>query len=183
MKRNSLKLSDMTKIALCSTLLSISSYLIIPVPFTPIVFSLHTVVVNLTALILTCRQSIYTIIIYLLMGLIGLPVFAGGSAGADKLFGLTGGFYFGFLFSVIAINLLKGDGKFLRYFLVTVGVGIPIQHFLAIIFMCFYNGFNLKLAVMTVSLPFLVTDIIKCAIASLLAISLNKALYIKAKSD
>lgn len=167
----------MTKIALCVAVLSASSYLVLPLPFTPIVLSLHTVIVNLIGLILKPKHAAYTILIYLLMGLIGLPVFSGGTAGAGKLLGPTGGFYFGFLLAVIAISLLKGNKpKFLRYALVTILAGLPIQHLFAILFMCIHNGFNLKAALLSVSLPFIPGDVIKCLMASGVGVALNRIL-------
>ncbi|MBQ8624595.1 MAG: biotin transporter BioY [Agathobacter sp.] len=168
---------NLTKTALCIALLCVSSYLVLPLPFTPIVISLHTIMVNLIGLVLKPKTAAITMLTYLLMGLIGLPVFSAGTAGAGKLFGPTGGFYFGFLFAVIAISLLKGRKNSLaRYVLVTICVGLPIQHFCAILMMCFHNGFQIQAAVVTVSLPFVLGDIVKCIMASIAGVALNKAL-------
>lgn len=176
-RENSVKIKELTKIALCVAILCVSSYLVIPLPFTPIVISLHTIMVNLIGLVLTPRQSGLTILIYLLMGLIGLPVFSIGSSGPGKLFGPTGGFYFGFLFSAITISLLRGKkNNFKRYSLVTIGLGLPIQHICAVLMMCIHNGFQIQAAVLTVSLPFIVGDIIKCIMASVIGVSINKVL-------
>lgn len=177
LNKKALNLSGMTQTALCIALLTVSSYLAIPLPLTPIVLSFHTVVVNMIGLILGWKHAAYTILVYLLMGLIGLPVFSGGAAGPGKLFGATGGFYFGFLFAVIVISLLKGKGnKFTRYSIVTICAGLPVQHLLGIIFMCFYNDFDIGAATAMVSLPFIPADIIKCIIASMIAVSFNKGL-------
>lgn len=166
---------SMTQIALCVTLLSVTSYLVIPLPFTPIVLSMHTVMVNLIGLLLKPKHAACTIGLYLLMGLIGLPIFSGGTSGPAKLFGPTGGFYFGFLFAVVLISLFKGEKiNLIRYIVVTIFLGIPVQHMFAIAFMCFHNGFNLKAAALTVSIPFIPGDIIKCVIASIIGVSLNK---------
>ena len=97
-KRNIIEIQNMTRIALCTAILCVSSYLVIPLPFTPIVFSMQTVMVNLIGLILKPKSAALTILMYLCMGMIGLPVFSGGSAGIGKLIGPTGGFYFGFFF-------------------------------------------------------------------------------------
>ena len=176
-RENRVKIKELTKIALCVAILCISSYLVIPVPFTPIVISLHTIMVNLIGLILTPRQSGLSILVYLLMGLIGLPVFSLGASGPGKLFGPTGGFYFGFLFSAITISLLKGKkNNFKSYSLVTVGIGLPIQHICAVLMMCLHNGFQIQAAVLMVSLPFIIGDIIKCIMASVIGASLNKVL-------
>ena len=174
-KRNTLHIASITKIALCVAILCASSYLVIPLPFTPIVLTVHTILINLIGLIFKPKEAAYTILTYILMGLIGLPVFAGGTTGPGKLFGPTGGFYFGFLFAAIAISLLKGkENNFPRYILITLVVGIPIQHIFAILFMCFYNNFHIQSALLTVSLPFLPGDILKAVIASALARTLNK---------
>ena len=177
LKNNRLHIVTMTKIALLVAILSISSYLVIPLPFTPLVLSLHTVMVNLIGLLLKPRYAAYTILIYLIMGLIGMPIFSGGTAGPGKLFGPTGGFYFGFFFAVIVISMLKGKkAHFIRYMLVTIGAGLPIQHIFAILFMCFHNGFQITSAFFTVSLPFIAGDIVKCILASMLGAAINKVL-------
>lgn len=172
-----LKIQDLTKISLCVALLCITSYIVIPLPFTPIVISLHTIMVNIIALILKPKESAFTVLIYLLMGFIGLPVFSAGTSGPGKLFGPTGGFYFGFLFAVIAISLLKGKkNSFLRYSIVSITIGMPIQHLFAVLFMSIHNGWNFSAAFVTVSLPFIVGDIAKCIMAASIGVSLNRVL-------
>ncbi len=183
-RKSKLDIRIMTKAALCISLLSISSYLVIPLPFTPIVLSLHTVMVNLIGLILSPTQAGLTVGVYLIMGLIGLPVFSAGSSGPGKLFGPTGGFYFGFLIAVIVISLLKGARPgLIRYSLVTVFLGIPIQHIMAILFMVLFNRVSIPAAAMSVSIPFLVGDVIKCIMASVLGVALNQILFRFAVSD
>lgn len=168
---------DMTKMALCVAILCVTSFLVVPLPFTPIVISLHTIAVNIIGLILSPGQAGVTVLIYLLMGLIGLPVFSAGTAGPGKLFGPTGGFYFGFLFAVLAISMLRGKKiSMKRYLIVSIAVGIPIQHACAIIGMCIHNEGNVAVAFATVSLPFILGDIIKCLMSSMVGVSLNKVL-------
>lgn len=177
LKRMNIKTQNLTKIALCVAILCVTSFLVVPLPFTPIVISLHTIVVNMIGFVLKPKEAGITIFIYLLMGLIGLPVFSAGTAGPGKLFGPTGGFYLGFLLAVIVISLLKGKKtSFVRYCLVSIFVGIPIQHICAVIVMCIHNGGNVSAAFATVSLPFILGDIIKCMIASMVGVALNKVI-------
>ena len=171
------KTKDMTKMALCVAILCVTSFLVIPLPFTPIVISLHTIVISLIGLILSPLQAGATVFVYLLMGLVGLPVFSAGTAGPGKLFGPTGGYYFGFLFAVVAISLLRGKKNSMkRYSLISICIGLPIQHVCAVIGMCIHNGGNVASAFATVSLPFILGDIIKCMIASVVGVSLNKVI-------
>lgn len=175
--KSKIKVQELTKMSLCVAILCVASFFVIPLPFTPIVIGLQTVMVNTIGLILSPKEAGGTILTYLLMGLIGLPVFSGGTSGPAKLFGPTGGFYFGFFLAVVGISLLKGKkSSFLRYCLVTILVGIPIQHSCAVFVMCIYNGWNVKTALLTVSLPFLAGDVLKCVMASAMGVSLNRTL-------
>ena len=175
MKEKRADIVNITVTAICIALLSVASYVVIPLPFTPVVLSMHTVAVNLVGLIMKPKNAAYTMIIYLVMGCIGLPVFSAGTGGAGKLFGPTGGFYFGFLFAVIAISLLKGkEIRLKRYILVTVAVGIPIQYLFGMMFMLLHNGGSLTAAAPLLTL--IPTDIVKAVIASTAGVVLNKRL-------
>ena len=167
----------MAKIALCVSLMSVTSWFILPVPISPVVLSFQTVAVGLTALILSPGQCAWAMILYLVMGTLGLPVFSGGSSGVGKLLGPTGGFYFGFLLSAIVISLLKGKKpSFLRYTAVSVAIGIPLQHLCAIIMMCIHNGGDIRAAFVSVSAPFIIGDIIKAVVTAHLGTAINKAI-------
>ena len=78
-----------------AVLLAICSWLSVP---TIIPFTLQTFGVFFTILLLGGRQGTISILIYLLLGAIGIPVFSNFGAGAGYLFGATGGYMAGFLF-------------------------------------------------------------------------------------
>ena len=175
---NSLKdIRTVTTTALFTAALSVSSLFVIPLPFSPVVLSLQTVIVNLIALTLKPLQSFYCVGIYLLMGAIGLPVFSGGTSGIGKLLGPTGGFYFGFLLSAVVMGLLKGKAAdFKKYLGLTILIGLPVQHICAVVMMCFHNDFDIGAAITSVSLPFIIGDILKCIASALISVKLNKVL-------
>ena len=177
-QENSLKdIRTITVSALFTAALSVSSLFVIPIPFSPFVLSLQTVIVNLIALTLKPVQSFYCIGVYLVMGALGLPVFSAGTSGIGKLFGPTGGFYFGFLLSAIAMSMLKGKTpNFKRYAVITLLIGIPLQHICAVIMMCIHNGFDVTAAFKSVSLPFLLGDVIKGVASALIAVKMNKVI-------
>lgn len=167
----------LTKIALCITLLIVCSYLVVPLPFTPVVITGQTLAVNLIALLLTPKQTFAAIGVYLLAGLIGLPVFAGGISGPAKFVSPTGGFLIGFLAAAVLISLLKGkNNQFWRYLLVTALVGIPVINLFGVIMMSITQGVTLQAAFLSTVAPFLIGDVIKAVLASLLAFLLNKRL-------
>ena len=87
----------MTSTAVCVALLAVSAYISFPLPFTPAMVTALTIVVNLVAFIMKPKQAVMTILIYLLLGVAGVPVFVGGTSGLIKIIGPTGGFNLGFL--------------------------------------------------------------------------------------
>lgn len=167
----------LTKVSLCVALLCISAYIVIPLPFTPILITAQTIIINLIALILSPKQSLLTVTVYILIGICGLPVFSGAVGGIAKLLGPTGGFLIGFLIIAPIISLLKGKNlNILRYSVVTVLIGMPLLYLCGTAFMCLVHGMNLKAALMAAVVPFIIGDVLKCIFASFLAFALNKAL-------
>lgn len=170
------KIEALTFVALCTAMLCLSSYLVIPIPMSPAVLSLQTVTVNLIALCLKPKQTLYSTGLYLLMGIIGLPVFSGGTAGLSKLISPVGGYYFGFVISAFLMSLLKGKkADFKKFCALTIFVGLPIEHLCAIIMMCIIGNVGLLTAFESISLPFLPGDIIKCFASAAIAVPLCKA--------
>src|SRR5579864_6158540 len=82
--------------ALFATLLAIFSLISLPLPFSPVPITLQVLVVFLTINLLGPYFGTLACIVYLLFGSIGLPVFAGGTAGPGVLLGPLGGYLFAF---------------------------------------------------------------------------------------
>lgn len=181
MKQPYFSTAMITKISLCIALLIVSGFIRFPLPMTPSPVSAQTLVVNLTALILSPMQAFVTIGIFLLMGLVGIPVF-GGNGGISSFLGPNGGFIIGFLFAAWAISfanqVLKQVIKnhSIRYIIVTIVVGMPIIYLFGTVFMCLVLQMDVRAALMAAVVPFIIGDIIKCIAASAVALALNRAL-------
>ncbi|MDI9476818.1 MAG: biotin transporter BioY [Natronincolaceae bacterium] len=172
-----MNIKEMTKLSLCTALICVSSYIVIPLPFTPIMITGQTMAVNLIALILSPVHSAICIMAFILLGASGLPVFAGGSSGLGVLFGQTGGFILGFLFAAVAISFLKGKKASLsRYLLVTIFLGIPIIHLLGAAYMGYILNITYIKALQLGVIPFLAGDLIKAVLACIIAVRLNNYL-------
>ena len=85
-----MKTKDLTKMAICIALLSVSSYLSFPLPFTPTMVTAQTIMINVISLLLKPQQAFITVMLYLLMGLLGFPVFAGGGSGLAYIISPSG---------------------------------------------------------------------------------------------
>lgn len=171
------KTAIITKMALLVAMNAVSAYIIIPLPFTESPLALQTVVVNLVGLLLTPRQAAITMIVYFLVGLVGLPVFTGGTAGPGKLFGPTGGYILGFGVAAYLIAQFKGrEFNFKRYALVCIFIGIPVIYVLGAVQLRFFLHWTWMQTIVVGVLPFIPLDIVKCLVAVAIAKPLIKAL-------
>jgi biotin transport system substrate-specific component len=89
-------------------LLIASSYIQIPLPFSPVPITAQTMAVLACGLFLGPVAGTITVLAYLAEGALGLPVFAGGSAGLARIFGPTGGYLAGFILGAFAVGYLSG---------------------------------------------------------------------------
>ena len=178
MAENVLKDSrNITKIAMCVALCCISAYISFPLPFTPGMVTALTLAMSLTAYILPPKQTFIVILLYLLLGAAGFPVFAVGSSGIGKLISPVGGFYIVWLLAFPLLSLLKGENiNFKRYALVNILVTIPVTYIGGLISMMLMMELTLPQAVMMAVLPFILGDIIKALAAAFLAVKLNRVL-------
>ncbi len=170
--RNREKLYINIKSALLVALIILSSYFYLPLPSVS-GLSLQTVFINLTALLISPCQGFLTVGLWILMGAVGLPVFSGGG-GIGKLFGVTGGFYWGFLIAVPLMSALKGKEVSFKRYLLSLLAGLITEHILAVGVMCLHNGGNIISAITSISLPFIVGDILKCLLSALVAVKVTE---------
>ena len=96
--------------SLFAALTAVCAWLSIPIP--PVSFTLQTFAVLLTLGVLGGKWGTASILLYLLLGLVGLPVFTGFRGGAGALLDATGGFLWGFLAAALAYWALERLGRF-----------------------------------------------------------------------
>ncbi len=173
------KLVNYCYCALGAILIAICSLITVPsiVPFTLQTFAVFCVI-NL----LGGKYGTVAVIIYLLLGSIGLPVFSGFGSGLGILFGNTGGYLFGFVLAGIIYLLimkLPGNRSFLKLLAMFTGA---IAYYITgtLWFIKVYSGSNgstdLISALSICVLPFIIPDIIKLILAYLLSERLRKNL-------
>lgn len=176
-RQNVNKTADMTKMALMVAMNCISAYIIIPLPFSMSPIALQTLIVNLTGYLLTAKQAFITMLVYLLIGLAGVPVFTGGSGGPGKLFGPTGGYLFGFLVTAVFLAYTRGEKyNFKRYALLGCVIGVPLIYAFGVAQLKLVTGMDWTKALLTGALPFIPLDIVKCMAAAALAYPIQRAI-------
>ena len=168
------KTAEMTKMALMVAMNCVSAYIIIPLPFSLSPIALQTLIVNLTGYVLNAKQAFMTMLVYLLVGLAGVPGFS-GSAGPGKLFGPTGGYIIGFLFTAVFLAYFRGEKySFKRYALLGCVIGIPLIYVFGVVQLKLITGMGWDKAIMTGALPFIPLDIVKCLAAAVIAGPINR---------
>ncbi|MFW6135159.1 MAG: biotin transporter BioY [Elusimicrobiota bacterium] len=100
----SFSLRDMILASLFAALTGLGAFMVIPVY--PIPFTLQTLFTYLSAILLGRKIGTLSQIIYILLGIIGLPVFSAGKAGPGVILGPTGGYLWGFIISAYTMGIL-----------------------------------------------------------------------------
>ena len=172
MKRTPLTVKYMVQCAICAALLAISAWLSIPMP--QVSFTMQSFAVFFTLELLGGRRGCVSIGIYLLMGLVGLPVFSGFRGGAGVFFGVTGGYIWGFLLAGLVYWAVTGLlGRKLPVRLGAVILGMAVCYACGTVWYLKIYGGSFWPVFLTCVAPYLIPDGVKIALAVSLAGKLN----------
>lgn len=150
----------------------------------PIPFSLSIFAIYLSVYILGWKRGTLATAIYLLIGLVGLPVFSGFSGGPQKLFGPTGGFLLGYLPMAVFIGvflekLLAKRLTLLRRLLCILAVfaGTMILYLFGSIWYAFQAGVDFGASFAVCAAPFLLIDLVKNILANLIGPAIRSRIF------
>ena len=166
-----LSLKEFLFAALFTSLTVIGSYLIIPLPISPVPITLQTFFVLMSGLIGGKFVGLLSQLIYLLIGFIGIPVFAGGLGGIGILFSPTGGFLIAFPIAAFISGISKQTTSTNLLILKLISAKFII-YFFGVVFMIIGWDFNIISALSAGVLPFIPGDAIKV----ILLLIINKRL-------
>ncbi|MBR3043117.1 MAG: biotin transporter BioY [Oscillospiraceae bacterium] len=163
---------DLVYIAVGAALIAVCAWISIPftVPFTMQTFGVFFVLSALGGKRGTC-----SVLVYLLLGAVGMPVFAGFSSGIGILLGNTGGYLLGFLLTgVIYLVMTKLLGEKLPVRIAALAIGLAVCYaFGTVWFLYLYTKANGAVGLGTVLswcvLPFVIPDVVKLILATLIA--------------
>lgn len=169
-----LQIRDTLYAAIFASLISVLGYLIIPLPFSPVPITGQTLAVMLAGCVLTPLQAGLSVITFIFMGAMGIPVFSGGTAGIGVIFGTKGGYLLGFLIAAIVISLIRGKSNSIpRMIFACVIGGIIIVYVLGVPWLSYITGMGITKAFTVGALPFLPGDLIKAIVAGFIAKKIN----------
>lgn len=153
------KTRNMVLSALFSALMAICAWITIPLP--PIAFTMQTFGMYLSLFALGGKWGCISIATYLMLGVVGLPVFSMLQSGAGVLLGATGGFLWGFLVAGIVYWMLERWSKLLATL-----ISMLMCYATGCIWYCVYAGnIGIYAGFLTCVLPYLLPDGAKIALA------------------
>lgn len=177
------RVTDLIYIALFTAIIAVCSQISIP---TAIPFTLQTLGVFLAGGLLGWKRGTASVLVYLLLGLAGIPVFSNFKSGLGALLGVTGGYIIGFIFTAFIVGLMCDKlGRKLWVIIVSSVLGLAVCYLFGTVwFVIVWNG-NAELvsskgsmsflaAVGTCMVPYLPFDAAKIAVAAIIINRLDK---------
>lgn len=161
-------------VVLGAALVALSAQVAIPVPLSPVPFTLQALAVLVVGGVLGPMAGAASLVLYLSAGILGMPVFAGGTAGIARLLGPTGGYLLAFPVAAAVTGHLAGRGtdraRWGRALLAAIA-GMILIHAGGIAQLSILAGsltHGLRVTVLELGvLPFLLVDLVKVAIAAI----------------
>jgi len=158
-----------------AALTAVGAYIYVPIGPVPIVLS--TLFVLLSGLLLGSRWGLASMGLYLLVGAIGIPVFAGGKGGFAHFFGPTGGYLFGYALASWITGLISEHSRGLIMLdILSVIIGSLVIYCLGVPWLKMVTQMSLPKALIMGMVPFLIGDAVKASVALILARAIRPVL-------
>lgn len=168
------KTRDLIRIALFTALTAVLSQISIPLPFTPVPVNMATFAFFLAGSVLGAKNGAISQMVYLLIGVIGLPVFAGFNSGIGIVIGPSGGYIVGYIVGAYVIGLILQVKK--QRYIFAFSLGLLVCYSIGTAWFMFSTKIGFVSSLTMCVIPFIPGDIIKILVAALVAKRLNKAL-------
>jgi biotin transport system substrate-specific component len=161
-------LRPMIYASLFAALMAAGAYMAIPIGPVPIV--LQNMFVFLAGLLLGSRWGLASVAVYLLAGIVGLPVFAGGTGGIGRIFGPTGGFLLGYLPVVFLVGrMAERLPRRMAWDVAAMTAGAMVLYVCGVSWLAAVTGLSPAKALALGMAPFLPGDALKIAAGALIA--------------
>lgn len=162
----SMKTKNMVTIALMAAVTCILGPLSLAIPVSPVPISLTNLAVYFAVYALGMKRGTVSYLVYMLLGLVGLPVFSAFTGGAGKLFGPTGGYLIGFIFMALicgfAIDTFE-DSRLIHF--AGMVLGTIVCYVFGTVWLAYQAGMSFSAALAAGVIPFIPGDLAKIIIS------------------
>lgn len=177
--KQKLLVKDLVFIALNAAVICVLAPISLTVNLVP--FTLATLAIYLCTAVSGARRGTLSVLVYILIGAVGVPVFSGFSGGIHKLVGLTGGYIVGYIFCALAEGLLIDRfPKKLWVYPAAMALGTVLLYAFGTVWFMVVGGRGLIPALTACVIPFLPFDALKIAVATGVAYPVRDRLRKKA---
>lgn len=172
-----MKIKELSFCAVMCSLLCVLSPLVIP--FGPIGITFSTLIIGIICMLFKVKQVFLILILYLVLGCLGLPIFSGFSGGIGHILGPTGGFILGYFPFAAAVLIIRRLNKSNLTNIIALSCAYMILYLCGITYYCITTKSSISGAIYTVILPFLIPDFSKILLTNLLSSRIKENLLKK----
>lgn len=163
-------------IGLFTAVIVIMAQIAIPMPL-GVPMTMQTLAITLAGIVLGSKNGALASLIYMLLGAIGLPVFANFTGGWQSFFSPTGGFILSFPLMAYIIGFgIEHRSNWKGYPLVCLILGTALNFLCGTLMFCFLTNSNFSIGFTTCALPFIPTAVIKAFLAYIVGINIRRRL-------
>ncbi|MCL2820332.1 MAG: biotin transporter BioY [Oscillospiraceae bacterium] len=174
MKQKGFSTYDLCIIAVFAAIIAVMAQIVIPMPY-GVPMTMQTLAIMLAGVMLGAKRGFIAVLLYVLLGAIGAPVFAAMTGGPGTVFGPTGGFILSFPLLALSVGLGADQNNKLWLWSGLV-IGVSINYLCGAAYFSIITSNTFQTATKACVLPFIPTDIIKILIAGLLGIKIRRLL-------
>lgn len=174
-KKKILNIQNMTMIGMMTALICVMAPFSLHIPISPVPISLTNLALYFILYVLGMKRTLLCNGLYLLIGLVGIPVFSNFTSGPGKLLGPTGGYLIGFLFMTLIAGLFvdKWEDK-IWVCVIGMIVGTAVCYLFGTAWLAVQQKMTFSAALMAGVVPFLPGDAVKIIVASLIGPNVKK---------
>ena len=171
------KAQTLTYIALSTAITCIIGPLSIVIPISPVPISLTILAIYISVYAIGLKRGMVSLLLYFLIGFIGLPVFSNFKGGFQVLIGPTGGYIIGFIFVILSAGIFieRYETKVYMHIIGMV-LGTILCYILGSVWLAYQGNMTFLEALFAGVIPFIWADAIKIIIAAIVGPKLRRAL-------
>jgi len=172
-----LSVKQLTLTGLMTAVICALGPLALSIPVSPVPLSMGTLAIYFAVFILGAKLGTASVVIYILLGLVGVPVFTNFTGGPGKLFGPTGGYIIGYIFMALICGFFVDRyGKKLPLLFLGMLLGTAACYLFGTLWLQYQLSLTFPEALAMAVLPYIPGDLIKLVIALALGSQVRKRL-------
>lgn len=168
---------DMALTAMFTAITAVVAQISIPLPFSPVPFAMQILGVFLAGGILGSKLGALSQIVYLLLGAVGIPIFAQMHGGIGILLGPTGGYLISYPFAAAIIGYIMEKRRDLKGAFLGMFLALCLIYTLGLVQLKYVTGLDWKAAFQSGVAPFIPFDLAKMSFAAFLSFYIVNALH------